>query len=160
MSKNNQGRQGGQGGGALQRRQQSDPWDSFFGPLMTPLMSPTFMRWDLSNQEGNFVPQLDIHEDDKTIMVDMEVAGVPKEDIQIECNDYVLTVSGEKKYEKKDEREGRVHRIERRYGSFRRSISLPETADLDSVQARFDNGVLKVVINKKPSPAPKKVNIQ
>ena len=118
------------------------------------------MRWDLSNQEGNFVPQLDIHEDDKTIMVDMEVAGVPKEDIQIECNDYVLTVSGEKKYEKKDEREGRVHRIERRYGSFKRSISLPETADLDSVQARFDNGVLKVVINKKPSPAPKKVNIQ
>ncbi len=53
-----------------------------------------------------------------------------------------------------------MHRIERRYGSFRRSISLPETADLDSIKANFDNGVLKIVITKKPAPQPKRVNIQ
>ncbi len=152
MSKNDQGRQGG----AIQRRQQADPWDTFLGTLA----SPAFMRWDLSNQEDNFVPHLDIHEDDRSITVDVEVAGVPKDDIRIECHENVLTVSGEKKYEKKEEKEGKVHRIERRYGSFKRSIALPDTADLESVQAKFDNGVLKVVINKKPAPEPKKIQIQ
>jgi HSP20 family protein len=91
----------------------------------------------------------------------VELAGIPKEDINVEIADGVLTVSGEKKYEKKEEKNGKTHRIERRYGSFKRSVALPETAT-DKVQAKSENGILKISVAKKekPEPTTKKIAIQ
>ena len=132
-------------------------WEAFWGPLV----HPGFMRWDLANDDGgNFSPSIDIHEDDKALTFDVELAGIPKEDINVEVHDGVLTVSGEKKYEKKEEKDGKVHRIERRYGSFKRSIGLPDTADADNVEAKSDNGVLHIRVAKKPMPAAKKINVK
>jgi HSP20 family protein len=133
-------------------------WEAFWGPLV----HPSFMRWDLANDDGGFNPSIDIHEDDKALTFDVELAGIPKEAINVEVHDGVLTVSGEKKYEKKEEKDGKVHRIERRYGSFKRSISLPETADADNVEANSDNGVLHIRVAKKApkTPAAKKISVK
>ncbi len=100
-------------------------------------------------------------------MVDVEVPGVPKENIRVECTDGVLSISGEKSYEviwrqkstfsclrlfgalqSRDESGGRVNRVERSYGSFRRAISLPDSADVDNINAKFQNGVLTINIQK------------
>ena len=105
---------------------------------------------------------MDVHEDSKAITIDVELAGIPKEDIHVEVHEGVLTVSGEKKYEKRDDKDGKAHRIERRYGSFSRAIHLPDTAQADAITAKSDNGVLHVVVPKKEpeKAATKKIAIQ
>lgn len=137
----------------------SDPWEAFWGPLV----SPSYMRWDLAQaSDDQFLPAVDIHEDDKCIRLDLELAGIPKEDIHVEVADGVLTVSGEKKYQRDHEEQGgKVHRVERRYGSFKRSVVLPETADQDSIDAKTANGVLHITVSKKQlQPSSKKIDIQ
>ncbi|MGZ4169621.1 MAG: Hsp20/alpha crystallin family protein, partial [Solirubrobacteraceae bacterium] len=84
--------------------------------------------------------------------------GVPEKDVNIELDDNVLTVSGERKSEHEDRKAG-YYRVERSYGSFRRSLSLPEGIDPASVKATFDKGVLEVTVPKPEQQAPRKVQI-
>jgi HSP20 family protein len=109
------------------------------------------------------VPKIDVKETDKGIEVSAELPGVDEKDIELELDDDVLTIKGEKKLEKeeKDEKTG-YHLMERSYGSFTRSIRLPYSVQSEAVTAQFDKGVLKVSC---PKPAEavasaKKIQIQ
>lgn len=112
---------------------------------------------------GAATPSIDVKETDKGIEVTAELPGVDEKDIELELNDDVLTIKGEKKMEKeeKDEKTG-YHLMERSYGSFTRSIRLPYPVKTDAVTAEFDKGVLKVTCPRPPEAvaATKKIQIR
>jgi len=107
---------------------------------------------------GTFVPPVDIYEDEHNITLKMEVPGIDEKDIQITLENNTLTVRGERKFEK-DEKEENFHRIERRYGSFTRSFSLPNTVDTENVTANYNNGILTVQLAKRAEAKPKQIKV-
>lgn len=123
-------------------------FNSFFD-TPTPANGNAFRRWipamDLVETEGNYVLKADL-------------PGLSESDVNIELDDNVLTISGERKAEHTDRKAG-YYRVERSFGSFRRSLSLPEGVDADAVKATFDNGVLEVTVPKPVQQAPRKVQI-
>jgi len=94
-----------------------------------------------------FSPQMDVSENDKEVKVEIELPGMEENDVQVSLSHNTLTISGEKKSEKEDKSRN-YHRIERSYGSFSRSIPLPEGIDQDKIEAMFKKGVLHVVLPK------------
>lgn len=97
---------------------------------------------------SGFVPaRMDVSETDNEIRVKVEAAGVKEDDIDVSLTDDVLTIRGEKRFEKSDEKEN-YHFTERSYGTFQRSLRLPYEVNPDQVQARFENGVLTVTLPK------------
>ena len=98
-------------------------------------------------REGAWTPSVDISEDEKKIVVKADLPGVDEKDMSVKVEDHVLTLTGERKFEKKTDEEN-FHRVERAYGSFTRSFTLPETAQTDKVAAKYDKGVLKIEIPK------------
>jgi HSP20 family protein len=107
---------------------------------------------------ANFVPAVDIYEDEHNVTVKMEVPGIDQKDIDVRLENNTLTVRGERKFDK-DEKEENFHRIERRYGSFYRSFALPNTLDAEKVQADYDNGVLRIRLAKKAEAKPKQIKV-
>jgi HSP20 family protein len=107
---------------------------------------------------GAFVPPVDIYEDEHSIQLKLEVPGIDEKDLDIKVENNTLTVSGERKLEK-EEKEENFHRVERRYGSFTRSFTLPNTVSTDDVQADYDNGVLKIKLNKRAEAKPKQIKV-
>jgi len=107
----------------------------------------------------NFAPAVDIYEDDAMISVSAQLPGVKAEEVNIEVENGVLTISGERKLEREDKREG-YHRIESSYGSFTRSFVLPESADAEKVEANLSEGVLTVRIPKRPEAAHKRIEVK
>jgi HSP20 family protein len=105
-----------------------------------------------------FVPAVDIYEDDKKIVLKLEVPGIQEKDLDISVENSTLTVKGERKLEA-EEKEENFHRIERRYGSFFRAFTLPSTVDTEHVQAKYNAGVLKLELLKKPEAQPKQIKI-
>jgi HSP20 family protein len=105
-----------------------------------------------------WVPAMDLVETDDHFVLRADLPGLSENDVSIEVEDNVLTVSGERKTEHEDRREG-YYRVERAFGSFARSLTLPEGVDPDSVAASFDRGVLEVRIPKPEERKPRKVNI-
>jgi HSP20 family protein len=117
---------------------------------------------DMQNESlsaGNFIPPVDIYEDAQKLVLRLEVPGIPQEDLQINLENQTLTVKGERKFVK-DEKEENFHRLERRYGSFVRSFTLPATIETESAQANYENGVLSVTLQKKEAAKPKQVKIE
>lgn len=110
----------------------------------------TLRRW---------IPAMDLVETEEHFVLKADLPGLTEADVNVEVEDNVLTLSGERKAEHEDKREGYV-RVERSFGSFRRSLTLPEGIDPEAVQASFDNGVLEVRIPKPEERKPRKVAIQ
>ena len=108
---------------------------------------------------GNFIPPVDIYEDANHLVLKMEVPGIPQDDLQINLENQTLTVTGERKFVR-DEKEENFHRIERRYGSFVRSFTLPATIETDSAQASYEHGVLSITLQKKETAKPRQVKIE
>ena len=104
-------------------------------------------------------PLVDISEDEKEYVVKAEIPEMNKEDIKLNVHDDVLTISGERKYEK-EEKGKKYHRIERAYGSFLRSFTLPEDADGSKVSAEYKDGVLKVHLPKLEKAKPKAIEVK
>ncbi|MFZ0456094.1 MAG: Hsp20/alpha crystallin family protein [Ignavibacteriaceae bacterium] len=100
-----------------------------------------------SEYEESFYPKIDISEDEKNIYVDSELPGIKKNDIKITLNDNILSISGEKKSERK-EKDLSFFRTERTYGSFTRSFTIPGEINPDTIDAKCEDGILKVVIEK------------
>lgn len=98
------------------------------------------------------VPELDVHDNDTKYMIEAELPGVNEDDISVTVSDGVLTVKGEKKDEREETKDN-YFISERSYGSFERALRLPETVDESTVEARFENGVLKIAADKKPEAA-------
>jgi HSP20 family protein len=105
-----------------------------------------------------WVPAMDLVETDDHFVLRADLPGLNEDDVSIELEDRVLTISGERKAEHEDRKDG-YHRVERAYGSFARSLTLPEGVDADDVQASFDKGVLEVRIPKPEERKPRKVAI-
>ena len=118
---------------------------------------------DLNEGEGtqdtpSFIPAVDVYEDEKKVVLKLEVPGIEEKDLDVSVEKNTLTIKGERKLEK-EEKEENFHRIERRYGSFYRAFTLPTTVDTESVAASYNAGVLKVELTKKPEAQPKQIKV-
>jgi HSP20 family protein len=109
-------------------------------------------------QLSSFSPATDIYEDDEYVTFTLEVPGVSEKDINITLEGNTLTVTGERKLKKEDKRE-RFHRVERFYGTFSRSFTLPNTVDPNSIQASYENGVLQLQMTKRAEAKPKQIKV-
>ncbi|HKI61053.1 MAG TPA: Hsp20/alpha crystallin family protein [Mariprofundaceae bacterium] len=108
---------------------------------------------------GTWLPPVDIKETDDALLVHAEVPGIDKKDVKVDVHDGVLTISGERQYQK-DVKEKNMHRSERAYGRFSRSFSLPFTVDADNVDATMKDGVLEVRLPKSESAKPRSIEIR
>ena len=106
-----------------------------------------------------WIPSMDLVETDAHFVLRADLPGLSEEDVAIELEDNVLTVSGERKAEHEEKKEG-FYRVERSFGQFRRSLTLPEGVNADAITATFDKGVLEVRIPKPEERKPRKVAIQ
>lgn len=107
---------------------------------------------------GTFVPAVDIYEDEHNLVLKLEVPGLNEEDLNVSLENNTLTVTGERKFEK-EEKEENFHRIERRYGSFTRTFRLPNTVDVEKVEAGYDKGILKITLGKRAEAKPKQIKV-
>jgi HSP20 family protein len=107
---------------------------------------------------SSWAPAVDIYEDEKQLVLTAELPGINEKDVDIKIEDNTLSIHGERKLEK-ETREENYHRIERAYGSFYRSFTLPNHIDQDKIQAEHENGVLKIIMPKKPELQPRKLKI-
>jgi len=107
---------------------------------------------------ASFVPAVDIYEDAEKVVLKLEVPGIEEKDLDVRVENHTLTVKGERKFEK-EEKEENFHRIERRYGSFYRAFTLPSTVDTENVAAKYNAGVLKLELKKKPEAQPKQIKV-
>jgi HSP20 family protein len=105
-----------------------------------------------------FAPAVDVFENGEKVVLKLDIPGIKEEDLDIRVENQTLSVRGERKFEN-EEKEENFHRIERRYGSFFRSFSLPTTVDTDNVAATYEAGVLKLELKKKTSAQPKQIKI-
>ncbi len=107
---------------------------------------------------STFAPAVDVYEDEHNITLKIEVPGIEERDIDVRVENNTLTVHGERKFEK-DEKEENFRRVERQYGSFTRSFTLPNTVDADSIRANYDKGILKIQLAKKAEAKPKQIKV-
>jgi len=105
-----------------------------------------------------FQVAVDIREEDDAFYVDAEVPGLAAEDVKVDIEKNVLTLSGERKVVK-EETEGTFRRVERQYGSFTRSFTLPETVDTDNISADLKEGLLALRLPKKDAPTPRSISV-
>ena len=107
---------------------------------------------------SGFAPPVDVYEDEHNITLKIEVPGIDEKDIDVRIENSVLTVHGERKFEK-EEKEENFHRVERQYGSFTRSFTLPSTVDPDQIRANYDKGILRISLAKKAEAKPKQIKV-
>ena len=107
----------------------------------------------------SWVPAIDLREDENAFVVEADMPGLKKEDIHLEVIDNVLTVRGERK-EAAEQKDKNVHRVERSYGSFQRSIEVPGGFAADKVEAKFEDGVLRVTLPKRAEQRPKHIKVE
>ncbi len=119
-------------------------FNSFFGPA--------------NGGQQRFVPALDLVEEGDHYVLRADLPGLAEEDVAIEIQDNTLTLSGERRQEERTDREG-YSRLERSYGQFSRSLTLPEGTNADAVSAAFDKGVLEIRIPKPEERKPRRVSI-
>lgn len=138
-------------------------WDPFreFNDLQTR-MNRLFRDSQNEGQEAltvsTFAPAVDVYEDEDNFTLKFEVPGIEEKDIDVRVENNLLTVRGERKFEK-DEKEENYRRIERSYGSFTRSFTLPNTIDAEQVSANYDRGILKIQLAKKAEAKPKQIKV-
>jgi HSP20 family protein len=107
---------------------------------------------------GAWSPSVDIYEDQDRLIVEAELPGLNREDFEISVENNVLTLKGERKFEKTEERDN-FHRVERSYGSFTRQFTLPQTVTAEGATADFENGVLRVALPKREETKARKIEI-
>jgi HSP20 family protein len=119
-----------------------------------------------ARQQGNdramttaWAPALDISERKDAYLVTVELPGLKPEDLDITMEDGLLTIKGERQFTSESS-EQQFHRVERRYGAFRRSITLPAQVQADHIEATFDNGVLQIVVPKAEEAKPKRIQVR
>jgi HSP20 family protein len=107
---------------------------------------------------SSFAPAVDVYEDEHNVTLKIEVPGIDEKDIDVRIENNTLIVHGERKFEK-DEKEENFRRVERQYGSFTRTFTLPNTIDPEQVNANYEKGVLKIKLAKKAEAKPKQIKV-
>ena len=138
-------------------------WDPFQDVLslreaMSQLMEESFVQPTAAQGGKNFVPALDLSETAEGYLVEAALPGLKPEDVEITVENNVLTIKGETRQET-DSKDRNFHRLERRFGSFQRTIGLPTTVKADAIQASLDNGVLRLEIPKAEEVKPRKISV-
>ncbi len=111
-------------------------------------LEKNFYNYPSSNEGvGGFVPVVNTREGENAFHIDVDLPGVKKEDIKVDINKNILTISGERKT-KEEIKEEDYYKVETSFGKFSRSFTIPENVDIENIEARSDNGVLEVVIPK------------
>src|ERR1700758_4554792 len=105
-----------------------------------------------------FAPPVDVYEDEHNVTLKIEVPGIEEKDIDVRIENNTLTVHGERKFEK-DEKEENYRRVERQYGSFTRTFTLPSTVETENISANYDKGVLKIKLANKAEAKPKQIKV-
>src|SRR6478672_903198 len=124
------------------------------------LFSSSFNRsGDNELTRGAWSPSVDIYENKDQIVLEAELPGMKPENVNISIENNVLTLHGERKFEKKDENDN-FHRVERSYGSFTRSFTLPPTVSSENATAEFENGVLRLTLAKREEAKPRRIEIK
>ena len=128
---------------------------------MSPMLAHAL---GLHRQQGSatttaWAPALDISERKDAYLVTVELPGMTAEDLDITMEDGLLTIQGERQFTAESS-EQQFHRVERRYGAFRRSITLPAQVQAEQIQASFDNGVLQIVVPKMEEAKPKRIQVR
>jgi HSP20 family protein len=138
-------------------------WDPFQDVLslreaMSQLMEESFVRPATAQNGKNFIPALDLSETAEGYLVEAALPGVKPEEVEITVENNVLTIKGETRQEV-DEQKRNFHRVERRFGSFQRTIGLPTSVKADAIQASLTNGVLRLEIPKAEEVKPRKISV-
>ena len=110
-------------------------------------------------EKGTWAPAVDIYETNDSFVVSADLPGLNKDEIQIDLKDNTLTLKGEKKFEEKVSKDNYI-RVERAYGSFVRSFTLPQNVDPEKIKAKYKEGVLEVTIPKKEDAKPKQIKVE
>jgi HSP20 family protein len=113
-----------------------------------------------SGQAGSWMPALDVYETVDKFVVTVELPGIEPGDVDVSVEDSTLTIKGQREFFYKDATEDSFQRIERRYGAFSRTLSMPTTGDTERVEASFDKGVLTIELPKREEAKPKKVTVR
>lgn len=140
-----------------------DPFRDLIGlqERMNRLFDETFSRRGGEQPLGitTWSPAVDIYETENAFVVKVELPGLTKDDIEVQIHDGILTLKGERKFEK-EVKEENYHRIERAYGTFQRSFSLPTAVEEDKIKASFKDGVLEVNLPKAEAVKPKQIKVE
>jgi len=139
-----------------------DPFQELMGiqDRMNQLFRNNFSGYgDDTLAPGAWTPAVDIFETPQAIEMTFEIPGVNQKDIKVHFENNQLTVSGERRLEHDDSREG-YHRVERSYGNFVRSFTIPSTIDPNRIEAEFNNGLLRLNLAKRPETQPRAIEIK
>lgn len=131
-----------------------------FRTLQARFFEPFFGRFNFDEERNNatWAPPVDIAEEADRLLIKVEVPGVDEKDLKVNFEDGLLMISGERQFERKDDRN--YHRIERAYGSFVRSFTLPRNVDANKIAASYKNGVLEIEVPKLEEAKPKQIPIK
>ena len=110
-------------------------------------------------EQERFSPPMDVQETDEAYIVEADIPGIKKEDVKIEVRDDVLTISGDRKSEHEEKRED-YDRVERQFGSFRRTLSIPGGFSHEGVEAKFEDGVLRITLPKPEEAKPRRIEVK
>ena len=133
-----------------------DPFVRLFDNFLEPTVSS---HRRVSSNTAGWLPAVDLKEEEKQYLVKVDLPGVKPDQIEITVDKNVLTLKGEKKFEGTEEEKDNYRRVERRYGKFQRSITLPNDADLENISAKSQDGVLDISLIKSAKAQPRKVNV-
>lgn len=137
-------------------------------------VAPWMMPWDMQEEfnrawpelngghgwgEGEYAPSMDVRETPEAFVIEADIPGMDKKDVQIEVNDNVVTVKGER-HSERDQNDKDYHFTERRFGSFRRSVAIPGGFVNENVSAKFENGVLTITLPKQEEKKPRKIDVR
>ena len=107
---------------------------------------------------AGFVPPVDIYEDEHKLVLKIEIPGMRQEDLDVRMENNTLSVKGERSFQSEGKEEN-FHRVERRYGSFYRAFTVPNTINPESIKAEYDAGVLRLELQKRPESKPKQIKV-
>jgi HSP20 family protein len=107
---------------------------------------------------AGFVPPVDIYEDEHKLVLKLEIPGIRQEDLDVRMENSTLSVKGERSFESEGKEEN-FHRVERRYGSFYRAFTVPNTIEPESIKAEYDAGILRLELQKRPESKPKQIKV-
>jgi HSP20 family protein len=108
---------------------------------------------------STWIPAVDVYEDENSFLIKAELPEVNKDDVKVNLHDNTLSISGERRFENEQKRDG-YHRVERSYGEFYRSFTLPPNVNTDAINAQFKDGVLRLTLPKKEEAKPKQISVK
>lgn len=146
------------GGPVMALIKYSQPNSDLFGTRFSDIIDE-FFNDAVATRQNSFAPSIDVSETEKQFVIDVALPGMKKDDIDLNLENGRLTISGERKFENKEDGK-QYHRVESHYGSFTRSFQLPDNIDGESVAATYKDGILNVTINKSEEKLKKQIKIK